>query len=777
MTIVEDNFGTAPSVISGNVVSNIVINNSSNRFVGYGNIYSYGPHTALPIIHTTTFSDNIFTNISVTGTSNTTPLLIVQPLGTYPNGHTFNSSTNKVSKVVADAGAAISYISDLCLQFSMDKDTISAVSSNNSVAIGLLNGYALAGTALLNYPAKNISMTNCSISDIQALSTSAGSFSSAIHLQPGNNSSFQMQAANISNNLIYNIKSADALGSAFGITATGGSSGLTLSNNILTDISAASNTSAYSSSFGVRLLNTGTNNIIFNTIRMNTAATTASGYGATALQYNSGATNTIQNNILHADVQAGSANNVSAIRAANGSAKAAPSVAGFTASSNIYYTPTGSNNYLYVEGTTNTTLVNGYHVSGLTANSTTNIVNDTFFNSECDKSSYHLFMQTGTATREVNTFTENNLSGAAGIYSPSGLSYAEGTATDGAVSTDFTLATRPFGSSDIGALEFAGSVRPQLDITITSSTGFDTACTFNLPRLTGSIPAFFTSVSYQWYRDTSKIVGATTNSITVSPISGNFILKVYDKVTGCEYASEPYRMTIVPPPPAIITYYDSLTFCESSAVVLQANKGHNYSYRWLRNGTILAGETNNHLVVDKSGDYALEVNTPLGCPTISTAQRVKVYPLPTPSISFAGPRQLTTQKYYTYQWYKNNVKIDSFSKARTYYCFDDGAYSVEVTDSNGCSAKTDVYLFTLGIGSHPMANAIKLYPNPVQNTLNIESPISLQISLSDLSGRIIAAPYTASSIDMSGLAAGMYLLSLKDQEGNLIRVEKINKVR
>lgn len=522
--------------------------------------------------------------------------------------------------------------------------------------------------------------------------------------------------------------------------------------------------------------NTGANNITFNTINMNSAATAVSGYGATALQYNPSGTNIIQNNILHVNATAGAANNVSAIRAASGAAKAAPSVTGFTASSNIYFSPTGSNNYLYVEGTTNTTLVNGYHVSGLTPNNAKNIVNDTFFNSECDKSSYHQFMQTATASREKNTFTENNLTGASGVFSPSGISYAEGTATDGTISIDFALAARPFGSSDIGALEFGGATRPQMTITITSSTGFDTACTFNLPSLTASIPAFFNRVSYQWYRDTTKLIGKTTKTTFVTAISGNYIIQVYDSVTGCTYASDPYRVTIVPPPPAIITYYDSLTFCETSAIVIQANKGPNYTYRWIRNGSFLSGENNDHLVVSTAGDYSLEVNTPLGCATVSSPIRVKVYPLPTPTITWAG-RELTTQKYYTYQWYKNNVKIDSFSKARNYYCFDDGAYSVEVTDSNGCTAKSDVYLYSLGIANNPIAASIKLYPNPVSNLLTIESPIAIDARISDLTGRTLLNIPNAKTIDCSTLANGIYIISLSNKEGNIIAVEKINKQR
>ena len=553
---------------------------------------------------------------------------------------------------------------------------------------------------------------------------------------------------------------------------------------MIANITASSNTTAYSSSYGLFLQNTGSNSILYNTINLATASGT--GYGASGIAYNPAGSNTIQNNIVRVDITAGTANNVTAIRALSGSASAAPSVSAFAASSNIYHTPQGPNNYLYAEGTTNTSLVNGYHVAGLTPSTTKNIVNDKYFNSDCDKSLYHKFMQTGSASRELNTATENNLVGAGGIYAPAAgsISYAEARATDVSVSTDIKLDPRCMGSSDIGAWEFDGKQIPLMDITITSSTGFDTACPYNLPSLTATIPTYFNGrVKFQWYRGTTILTGSTGTSITVSPVSGSYFITVLDTVTGCTDTSASFNMTIVPPPPAIITYYDSLTFCETSAIVIQANKGHNYTYRWFFNSGEIVGETNDHLVVDKTGEYSLEVNTPLGCATGSAPIRVKVYPLPKPTVFTDGPRRLKTQKYFTYQWYRNNVKIDDTDAiGQTIYIqskWGDGAYSVEVTDSNGCTAKSDVYLYSiLGLDEATAAGTIKVYPNPATDRLYIESSLpGVQAQLTDLAGRVIIGATGSRQLDLNTLAEGMYLLTLTDQDGKQISVQKVNKVK
>lgn len=760
---------------TNNTISNINVIGNSAVFLGIGGVYTQLSGN----VKTTNVSGTTISNVSMLGATNTTSILLFRNIGpvyisaALPNNHTSNYTNNKISKISSVLGYATVYAIDFGLAANILNDTVNSINSDSAQAFAALCGIQANAT-------KNISIKNCLFNGITNKSYARAAFAAAIQVQPGTATGGITTSVNIAGNLIQNVSATDTLGFAYGINSTGGTPTYSITNNMISDISSTRNVSQFNSSVGINLLNSGSNNVYYNTVKMNSSTTTTVGAGSTGLRYNPAGTNTIQNNILHVNALAGTLNNVAAIRSTSGGASAPPSLSGFTASSNIYYSPTGPNNFLYVEGTTNASLVNGYHVSGLTPNTTKNIVNDTFFNSECDKSRYHNFMKTtGTLIRESKTFTENNLTGSGGIFSPSGLSYAESSATDVAVSEDFKLNPRPPGTSDIGALEFAGTVRPQMVITITSSTGFDTACTFNLPTLTATVPTFFNRVSYQWYRDTSKIVGDTMKTLQVTPLSGNYIVKVYDSVTGCEYPSEPYKMTIVPPPPAQITYYDSLSFCETSAIVFQANKGYNYTYRWFRNGTFMPGETDDHLVVDQSGDYTLEVNTPLGCESSSVPIRVKVYPLPKPTVVYGGPGKLTTQKYFTYQWYKNNIKIDSFAISRDYYTLyqGDGAYSVEVTDSNGCTAKSDVYLYAAGIDENAVSTSIKIYPNPVINELHINSPVQVNAKLSDVTGRIVLEQTNATKLETSTLADGMYLLTLTDTDGNLIKVAKITKTR
>jgi hypothetical protein len=87
-----------------------------------------------------------------------------------------------------------------------------------------------------------------------------------------------------------------------------------------------------------------------------------------------------------------------------------------------------------------------------------------------------------------------------------------------------------------------------------------------------------------------------------------------------------------------------------------------------------------------------------------------------------------------------------------------------------------VYLYAASI-EETQVMQIKVYPNPTTALLQISSPIMISASLMDVTGRVLQM-HTASrelSFNTSELASGMYLLSLSDTNGKLLRVEKINK--
>jgi len=95
----------------------------------------------------------------------------------------------------------------------------------------------------------------------------------------------------------------------------------------------------------------------------------------------------------------------------------------------------------------------------------------------------------------------------------------------------------------------------------------------------------------------------------------------------------------------------------------------------------------------------------------------------------------------------------------------------------GCSSDTATLLVLVGpnaVKDHP-DSGILLYPVPVKDLLHIQSgPGDLRIEVMELSGRKVASSH-GTSIDLSHLPGGVYLVRLLDPEGVLIGTRKIVK--
>ncbi len=138
---------------------------------------------------------------------------------------------------------------------------------------------------------------------------------------------------------------------------------------------------------------------------------------------------------------------------------------------------------------------------------------------------------------------------------------------------------------------------------------------------------------------------------------------------------------------------------------------------------------------------------------------------------------LHTQTYYiTYQWYKELVAIPG---ATTYSTVSTGPgnYKVAVTDTNGCQSVSDAYplLTTNGVATITNPDEVKIYPNPVQNTVHIDAPVSVRAVITGIDGKTIIDQSAAKEIDVSNLANGMYLIVIYDDSGQVVKIQKLAK--
>ena len=346
-----------------------------------------------------------------------------------------------------------------------------------------------------------------------------------------------------------------------------------------------------------------------------------------------------------------------------------------------------------------------------------------------------------------------------------------------AVSGSYTVTeTNTYGCSTSSAAVNVTAI-PLPDATITPTAGESlTFCSGGSVTLNTTAGGGDT---YQWYNNGLPVSGATSASYTDTG-NGHFTVVITDPF-GCT-ASTPSATLVTVVAGPVIEALTPTTFCWGGSVTLAVNvvsATGGITYQWSDNGTPVSGATSAVLNTSLPGNYTCVVDLPGTC-TISTVPLTVIEnPLPNPLITWDGLRLHTGSFYVTYQWYENTVGI-SGATADSVQPTTPGSYAVAVTDTNGCQSVSDVFVLSsadlsaLGVGT-VNKGAITIYPNPAQTLLHIASAVTVRAQISSIDGRTVLEQSQAKDIDISGLADGVYMIMLYDDNGLMVKTEKLVK--
>jgi large repetitive protein len=181
-----------------------------------------------------------------------------------------------------------------------------------------------------------------------------------------------------------------------------------------------------------------------------------------------------------------------------------------------------------------------------------------------------------------------------------------------------------------------------------------------------------TAASYQWS------TGETTQSITVST-GGIYTLNVQD-LNGCTSANVDIPVTVNPLPTPVIVANGPTEFCDGGNVLLSTSQPY-VSYVWS------TGTVNANVLASNSGTFTVTVTDGNGCVGTSAPLTVTEYPAPPVSVSTSGPTnvcdggtvELTASVASSYLW-STGETTQSITVSTA------GAYTVTITDVNGCAA-------------------------------------------------------------------------------------------
>jgi hypothetical protein len=271
--------------------------------------------------------------------------------------------------------------------------------------------------------------------------------------------------------------------------------------------------------------------------------------------------------------------------------------------------------------------------------------------------------------------------------------------------------------------------------------------------------------TYYWRRNGVPIGGNTSSIYASQP--GNYIVTVID-ANGCPGTSTIISVT-VDNPNAVIA--GALTFCQGDSTILDAGPGY-ATYEWS------TGATSQTITVFTAGTFTVAITTALGCSDTSLAASTTVLPLPLVPTITQNVAVLTSSSATGNQWYLNGNIIPG-ATGQNYTTTQNGNYTVVVTDVNGCSSTSAIYVFLSTGDGTLLWNAISasVFPNPFNETgtLVIRTPGvigSAAVEVYNLPGQMLMKEEvelnngdTLLTLNSSIFSAGTYLYAVILKDG------------
>lgn len=315
--------------------------------------------------------------------------------------------------------------------------------------------------------------------------------------------------------------------------------------------------------------------------------------------------------------------------------------------------------------------------------------------------------------------------------------------------------------------------------TASFSTSATTICSGNSISITNTSQ---NAASYQWNFPGGNPSTSTDPSPTVTyAAAGTYTITLTAiNQSGNNVATQNITVNATPATPVISS---NSPICAESALNLNSNTIAGANYVWagpggfssnLEDPTVASATTSN------SGTYTCYA-VANGCSSIVANLNVTVNPLPNPDITQTG-NVLSTTTFVNYQWYLNGAPISGATN-QNYMYTQNGSYTVEVTDQNGCkniSKATLVENFSLD--NQDISNLVSLFPNPTGGELNYQISLpgnqTTEIMVYDLVGKLliknqVAADTHFGKLNLNGLSAGVYVVKI--QKGTQLVSKRIVK--
>ncbi|MBN1183826.1 MAG: T9SS type A sorting domain-containing protein [Bacteroidales bacterium] len=237
--------------------------------------------------------------------------------------------------------------------------------------------------------------------------------------------------------------------------------------------------------------------------------------------------------------------------------------------------------------------------------------------------------------------------------------------------------------------------------------------------------------------------------------------------------------------PVVLPSSDS-SICEGSSLSLFTGIIPDVYYLWYQDDVAITVATFSEYSTDAAGSYYVKIYDMCSPDSLSSnVVNVTVEALPTITLTMAGAVLTATQDAnYIYTWYKDGDELPVAATEHQYTATENGVYSVEVTDENGCSEMSNSQSVTTIVDVDDPLSVLEIFPNPTNGKINIalkNTPQIERITISNLAGKkVYDQSFTEKQlindleIDISDQKSGMYIIHVTtDNKPLLLKLIKL----
>ncbi len=258
---------------------------------------------------------------------------------------------------------------------------------------------------------------------------------------------------------------------------------------------------------------------------------------------------------------------------------------------------------------------------------------------------------------------------------------------------------------------------------------------------------------YQWSNgDTSQsISNLASGSYTLTVVNGNCM-----RTTSTIINSSAPVVANIHAPKTELCAGDSMQLCLPFSFL---------NYVWN------TGQTTRCITVIDSGTYNVTTTDLNNCTAVSNQLVIVEYPPTNVTITNHGT-WLESSEAESYQWFLDGVPM-FFATNQTVFTSGVGSYTVQVTDTNGCTAMSTPVVIT-GIENITEGDVVTVFPNPSTGNWQLQVGVNLlggTAEVFDVNGRVVFTSVIGhrSSVISPDVPKGVYLLRVSSSKGSAVR--------